>query len=84
MTPEQEAHLEQVKADFLIAVDAKYRKGQAEHGGNLWKKPGVLEMLMEECVDFYVYAHVLKEQRDTPNIVDPALVENENHDYWAV
>jgi hypothetical protein len=83
MTPEQEEHLQRVKLDFLDAVDAKYRKGQAEHGGNLWKKPGVLEMLMDECVDFYVYAHVLRQQRDNPHIIDPSLVETHTSD-WAV
>jgi len=75
MTPEQEEHLEDIKIDFLQQVDAKYRKGQIEHGGNLWKKPGVLEMLMDECVDFFVYAYVLKQQRDNPEIVDPLLVD---------
>lgn len=73
MTPEQETHLRAIKYDFLNAVDVKYRKGQREHGGDIWKKPGVLEMLMEECIDFYVYAHVLRQQRDDPGIVDPSL-----------
>jgi hypothetical protein len=76
MTPEQENHLRDIKYDFLKAVDEKYRKGQAEHGGDLWKKPGVLEMLMEECIDFYVYAHVLRQQRDNPEVVDPTLKDN--------
>jgi hypothetical protein len=76
MTNDQEKHLENIKYDFLKAVDTKYRKGQKEHGGNLWKKPGVLEMLMDECVDFYVYAHVLKQQRDDPSIIDPSLKDN--------
>lgn len=75
MTPEQEQHLIDIKNEFTRQVDAKYRKGQIEHGGNLWKKPGVLEMLMDECVDFFVYAHVLKQQRDSPEIVDPLLVD---------
>ncbi len=76
MTTEQEAHLDEIKYAFVKAVDAKYRKGQEEHGGNLWKKPGVLEMLMEECVDFWVYAYVLKQQRDDPSIIDPLLKDN--------
>lgn len=75
MTQEQEKHLDDIKYAFVKAVDAKYRAGQAEHGGDLWKKPGVLEMLMDECVDFFVYAQVLKQQRDNPEIVDPSLVE---------
>lgn len=77
MTDEQEAHLQRIKDDFLRDVDAKYRKGQAEHGGDLWKKPGVLEMAMDECVDHYVYCHVLKEQRDNPELVDPTLHDDD-------
>lgn len=76
MTEEQENHLLEIKAEFLHQVDKKYRKGQEEHGGNLWKKPGVLEMLMDECVDFFVYAYVLKQQRDNPEIIDPEAVDN--------
>lgn len=79
MTPEQELHLAEIKADFIKQVDAKYRKGQEEHGGNLWKKPGVLEMLMDECVDFFVYAYVLRQQRDNPEIIDPTLRDNSDN-----
>jgi hypothetical protein len=75
MTPEQEDHLQRVKDQFIEAVDAKYRAGQKEHGGNLWMKPGVLEMLMDECVDLWVYAQVLKEQRDNPSQINPDLTE---------
>lgn len=75
MTKEQERHLDDIKYEFIKQVDIKYRKGQIEHGGDLWKKPGVLEMLMDECVDFFVYAYVLKQQRDNPDLIDPSLVE---------
>lgn len=71
MTPEQEQHLAEVKQSFLDAVDVKYRGGVRDHGGDIWKKPGILEMLMDECVDFYVYAESLKRQRDDPSIIDP-------------
>jgi hypothetical protein len=62
MNDEQEAHLAGIKSGFCVAVDAKYRKGQAEHGGNLWKKPGMLPMLTEETLDFVVYARTLEQQ----------------------
>lgn len=75
MTEEQEQHLTDIKQAFIKAVDIKYRAGQAEHGGDLWKKPGVLEMLMDECVDFYVYAYTLRQQRDNPDMIDPTLME---------
>lgn len=73
MTIEQEDHLRNLKYDFLHAVDAKYRAGQLEHGGDLWKKPGVLEMAMEEVIDMYVYLHVLRQQRDNPEIINKDL-----------
>jgi hypothetical protein len=59
---EQEAHLAGIKSGFCVAVDAKYRKGQQEHGGNLWKKPGLFPMLAEETLDFVVYARTLEQQ----------------------
>lgn len=62
MNPEQEAHLAAVKSAFCVAVDSKYRKGQQEHGGNLWTKPGMFPMLREETIDFIVYAHTLEQQ----------------------
>lgn len=76
MTAEQEQHLADIKARFSKEVDKKYRAGQAEHGGDLWKKPGVLEMLMDEAVDFYVYAYTLRQQRDDPSIIDPNARDN--------
>lgn len=62
METEQELHLQRIKDQFLKDVDAKYRKGQAEHGGNLWLKPGMLDMALDEIVDLYVYMVTLKEQ----------------------
>jgi len=35
MTDEQEAHLADVDSFLCYCIDIKYRKGQAEHGGNL-------------------------------------------------
>jgi hypothetical protein len=62
MTPEQEKHLQSIKDKFCADVDKKYRKGQIEHGGNLWLKEGMLEMAMEEITDLYVYMQTLKQQ----------------------
>lgn len=62
MNEEQEAHLAGIKSGFCVAVDAKYRAGQRQHGGNLWKKPGVFPMLTEETLDFVVYAQTLEQQ----------------------
>ena len=62
MTPEQEAHLSEIKRRFCAAVDDKYRAGQREHGGDLWKKPGLFPMLKDETRDFIVYADTMEQQ----------------------
>jgi hypothetical protein len=62
VSPEQEAHLAGIKQGFCVQVDAKYRRGQQEHGGNLWVKPGLFPMLTEETLDFVVYAKTLEQQ----------------------
>ena len=57
MTPKQETHLLFVKEQFAKDVDMKYRKGQAEHGGNLWDSTStkLLDAAIEEVLDLYVY-----------------------------
>lgn len=62
MTQEQENHLQNIKTAFLKAVDIKYRHGQEEHGGNLWKKKGLIDMAIEEAVDQVIYLLTLKKQ----------------------
>ncbi len=61
MTDQQEQHLARIKAEFAAAVDAKYRQGVREHGGNLWElKPRKLVIeAMAECVDQYTYLATL-------------------------
>lgn len=43
----------------------KYAAGQREHGGDLWKKGGLLRELEHEVVDQGVYALTLREQLAT-------------------
>lgn len=62
MTPAHEAHLAQLKAEISADLDAKYRAGQQEHGGNIWEKPGMLEHAIEEVLDLAVYLYTLKGQ----------------------
>lgn len=64
MTDEQEAHLARLKAQLAADLDAKYRDGQAHHGGDLWTKPGLLEAAIEEALDQLTYLYTLREQRD--------------------
>lgn len=60
MTEDQEAHLERVKTFFRAKVDPKYRLGQLEHGGDVWKK-ATLPHLIEEAIDQVVYVQCLQE-----------------------
>lgn len=62
MTPEHEAHLAHLKAVIAADIDAKYRAGQIEHGGNIWEKPGMLDHAIEEVLDMAVYLYTLRDQ----------------------
>ncbi len=62
MNQAQEEHLEDIKYEFTRLVDAKYRAGAAEHGGELYKKKNIIDMLIEEHIDGLVYALTLKQQ----------------------
>lgn len=62
MTPEQEAHLAELKTSFATGLDEKYRRGQQEHGGNLWMKTGMFPMLREEVLDFWAYGKTIERQ----------------------
>lgn len=62
MNKEHEDHLRDVKYNILKDIDAKYRAGQLEHGGNLWQKTGLIDEALNEVVDLAVYLYTLKEQ----------------------
>ena len=62
MTPEQEAHLKGLTDRFVSFVDRKYRAGQKEHGGDLWKKKDIIGMAKEEVADLWVYLDTLEQQ----------------------
>lgn len=63
MTVEQEQHLQRIKTGFLDLVDAKYRDGQENHGGNLFDAPQrrLLDCAIEEAIDQVVYLLTLRE-----------------------
>jgi len=63
MTTPQELHLARVKERGMALLDAKYRAGQREHGGNLWQKPMVGNIL-EESLDMLVYTLTLEQQME--------------------
>ena len=64
MIQAQEAHLARVKKEFLTLVDAKYRAGAAEHGGELLALPdlSILDFAIDEAIDQVVYLLSLKER----------------------
>ena len=61
MTPKQ--HMERICNWFKIAGTKKYNRGQAEHGGKLWRKPA-LKLLGDEILDIPIYFRVLEEQQE--------------------
>lgn len=63
MTSKQERHLLLIQRDFSVEVDAKYRAGAKEHGGDLMSKTPseLIEMAMQECIDQYVYLWTLRD-----------------------
>ncbi|HUR19845.1 MAG TPA: hypothetical protein VMZ90_03500 [Vicinamibacterales bacterium] len=64
MDAEHQAHATRILSKFNADLLAKYEAGQAEHGGNLWEKRGMLEHAIEEAIDMVVYLYTLKEQQD--------------------
>ena len=62
MTAKHEEHLKRLKDQFTAELDEKYRKGQQEHGGNIWEKAGMLDHAIEEAIDQVVYLYTLRDQ----------------------
>ena len=70
MSPEHEKHLNGILADLVRDVSAKYRAGQEQHGGALWRRP-VWKDAWDEVLDLCTYMHTLKLQLGV--IADMAL-----------
>jgi hypothetical protein len=62
MTGKQTLHLKRVQLAAMKRINAKYKKGQKEHGGNIWEKAGMLANAEDESTDFIVYLYTLREQ----------------------
>lgn len=74
MTKEQEQHLEGIMNYINANLPPKYRKGQEEHGGNLWEKD-CLPLAMEEALDMPVYLISEMKRRDRAlKILDDFIV----------
>ena len=64
MTKKQNQHLKRIQNSFVKEVGKKYALGQIQHKGNLWEKPGMLDMAIEEVLDLAVYLYTLREQSE--------------------
>ena len=62
LTSSQWDHIDRVADRQSRLMWSKYVKGQQEHGGNCWEKPGMLAHAMDEAADLPVYLHTLSEQ----------------------
>ena len=56
-----EEHVTKILRAWKNRVVPKYRAGQAEHGGKLWRKP-VASAITEEIIDLLVYWDVQVDQ----------------------
>jgi hypothetical protein len=61
MSEEHEKHLAGIINDLARDVSKKYRKGQEEHGGALWRRP-VWKDTWDEVLDLCTYVHTLRLQ----------------------
>ena len=62
MNDEHRAHLDRVIDRVSQEVGRKYAKGQSDHGGELWRKAGMLSHVEAETWDFVVYVCTMREQ----------------------
>jgi hypothetical protein len=66
-TIEQRKHSIGLAHIFSEQMIIKYKKGQEEHGGNLWEKPNLLDNAIDEVVDLAIYLLTLRDQVDLKN-----------------
>jgi len=62
MTKEQTESLAKSLSRFALMAEQKYKKGQEEHGGNLWVKPDLIDRMEEEVIDQWHYLQALRQQ----------------------
>lgn len=76
MTAAQERHLESIQFYFSKAVGSKYRKGQEEHGGNLFDM-SVLQLIdaaLDEAIDQITYLKTLRDKIEKAPIKPGAVI----------
>ena len=60
MSEEHERHLHYIKERISHLLTARYRQGQAQHGGRLWEDRNVFSDALEEVVDLVSYMITLE------------------------
>jgi hypothetical protein len=76
-TREQRDHALKLAEEFQFLMLRKYKKGQKEHGGNLWDKETLLDNAIDEVVDLAIYLLTLREQLNR-KFFDPGDVNDES------
>ena len=82
MTPEQEADLKNIQTQITTRLAAKYRRGQKEHGGNLWERPALPDMA-DEVTDFNTYFITLETQLRQMHETTQKIREHVTQLEWA-
>lgn len=72
MTEAQERHLAEIVTDAAKRIEEKYRRGQKEHGGNLFDHGSdtILDFAIEEAIDMVVYLLTEKKQRQAAKMYE--------------
>ena len=65
---EQREHAIHLADEAGRLILTKYKRGQEEHGGNLWEKENLLDSTIEEAVDLVIYLLTLKEQQKNMHV----------------
>lgn len=63
MTPQE--HADRVSSAAARGIAEKYKTGRSEHGGLLWRKPGLINEAKKEALDLWTYLHTAEEQQET-------------------
>lgn len=68
MTNDQEKSMKDSLDRFYRLAEVKYRKGQEQHGGDLWDKKGLIWKAKEEVIDMWFYLEALEKQIELKTI----------------
>ena len=70
MTPDR--HCEHILDRFNEEFRKKYRRGQLEHGGELWSRPELIDWAIEEAIDMVAFLYTLRDQLEVMYASQPS------------